>query len=77
MTLDIAVKEISKTMKKENEVGLLSLLVSLDQFSSYAQRGDEFKKFYQFTINLILNIKNASKYFYIYIYFYVILYHLK
>lgn len=48
--LDIAVKEISKTMKKENEVGLLSpACASLDQFSSYAQRGDEFKKF----INLL------------------------
>lgn len=44
--LNIAVKEISKTLQKENEVGLLSpACASLDQFSSYAQRGDDFKKF--------------------------------
>lgn len=44
--LNIAVKQISKTLQTKNEVGLLSpACASLDQFSSYAQRGDEFKKF--------------------------------
>lgn len=41
-----AVKEISKELKNDNEVALLSpACASLDQFSSYAQRGDEFKKY--------------------------------
>lgn len=44
--LNVAVKEISKNLQRKNEVGLLSpACASLDQFSSYAQRGDDFKKF--------------------------------
>jgi UDP-N-acetylmuramoylalanine--D-glutamate ligase len=43
--LDIAVKEIDKNLIK-NSIGILSpAAASLDQFKSYAHRGDEFKKF--------------------------------
>lgn len=42
--LENAVQEISKTLKN-NEVALLSpACASLDQFSSYAQRGEKFKE---------------------------------
>lgn len=50
--LDIAVKEIDKNLIK-NSIGILSpAAASLDQFKSYAHRGDEFKKF----------VENLSKY---------------
>ncbi len=43
--LENAVQEISKTLKN-NEVALLSpACASLDQFSSYAQRGEKFKEY--------------------------------
>ncbi len=43
--LENAVKEISKTLKN-NEVALLSpACASLDQFNSYAQRGEKFKEY--------------------------------
>ncbi len=43
--LEIAVKYIDKNLK-ENSIGILSpAAASLDQFKSYAHRGDEFKKF--------------------------------
>lgn len=43
--LKIAVKNIDKNLK-ENSIGILSpAAASLDQFKSYAERGDEFKKF--------------------------------
>lgn len=43
--LQIAVKEIAKNLKN-NQIALLSpAAASLDQFSSYTQRGDDFKKF--------------------------------
>ncbi len=45
--LENAVKEIDKNLK-ENSIGILSpAAASLDQFKSYAHRGDEFKKFVQ------------------------------
>lgn len=41
-----AVNEISAVLKKDGEIALLSpACASLDQFSSYAQRGDKFKEF--------------------------------
>ena len=44
-TLEVAVQTIDKNLK-ENSVGLLSpAAASFDQFSSYLQRGDYFKKF--------------------------------
>ncbi|MDO5046612.1 UDP-N-acetylmuramoyl-L-alanine--D-glutamate ligase [Campylobacter sp.] len=43
--LDVAVKEIAKNLKND-EIALLSpAAASLDQFSSYAERGDKFKEF--------------------------------
>ena len=43
--LEQAVKNIDKNLK-ENSIGILSpAAASLDQFKSYAHRGDEFKKF--------------------------------
>lgn len=43
--LKVAVEEISKNLNKD-EIALLSpACASLDQFSSYAQRGDDFKNF--------------------------------
>ena len=43
--LEEAVKNIDKNLK-ENSIGILSpAAASLDQFKSYAHRGDEFKKF--------------------------------
>lgn len=43
--LEVAVKEIAKNLKND-EIALLSpAAASLDQFSSYAQRGDKFKEF--------------------------------
>jgi UDP-N-acetylmuramoylalanine--D-glutamate ligase len=45
--LENAVKEMDKNLK-ENSIGILSpAAASLDQFKSYAHRGDEFKKFVQ------------------------------